>query len=272
MGGSKSQTVTNKSDPWGPAKGYLREGLGMASDLYDQGGFDATPYQGQRIATPSAATTQAQGMVTDMAAGGAPLVDAASGSLARMMDPSYTSSQLDAVKRNALGSAIPAATAMFSGSGMTNGSAAMDSVGRAATDAVAPYEYGAYENAQGRALQAAGMAPQITQAGYIPATMMAGVGQAQDTLAQQNINADMAKYTEGRDAKQTELRNYLQTIMGLGGMGGTQTSTQPGVSGMSSLLGAGASGLGTYGALLGAGLGGPLAIGGGLLAGLSGLF
>ena len=82
-----------------------------------------------------------------MAAGGAPGTAAARDTMPRMLSGGRNPN-LAAVKQNALGSAIPAAASMFSGSGMINSSTAMDGVGRAAMDAVAPYEYQARHGAE----------------------------------------------------------------------------------------------------------------------------
>lgn len=194
--GGKKQTVTQQSSPWGPSQPYLKDAFKEASQLYKDGSFSADPYQGQRTITPSAATTGSQQGILDMAAGGAPGLDAAKGYLTNAMGGGMYSG-MQGVRDNILGSAIPAATAMFSGSGMTNSSTAMDGVGRAATEALAPFEYGAYENAQGRAMQAAGMMPQMEQAAYLPFQMQSQVGAQQDALQAANIDAEMKKYYEG---------------------------------------------------------------------------
>ena len=46
----------------------------------------------------------------------------------------------------------------------------------AATEALAPFEYGAFENQQNRAMQAAGMMPGMEQAAYLPEQMRMQVG------------------------------------------------------------------------------------------------
>ncbi len=76
--------------------------------------------------------------------------------LARMTSGKDIYQDLGQVKQNALGSAVPAAMSMFTGNGMTDSSAAMDTVGRAATEAVAPIDYNAWQTAQDRALAATG--------------------------------------------------------------------------------------------------------------------
>ena len=174
------------------------------------------------------------------------------------------------MKQNALGSAIPAAASMFSGSGMINSSTAMDGVGRAAMDAVAPYEYQAHDTAQNRAMQAAQMLPGLDQAMYNPYLMQSQVGAQQDTMAQAEIDAAMKKYYEGEGQAAANFSPYLNAIMGLGGMGGTSSTTSPqqGTGLGPAIMG----GLGTYGALAGIpGISGGMAGLGGLLGALAGL-
>lgn len=267
--GGKKQTVTQKTSPWGPAQGYLKDAFGQASELYDQGKFSAAPYEGQRVAGFGDATQGAQQGIMDMAAGGAPGTEAARNTLMGMMSGSGFSN-MQGVRDNILGSAIPAATSMFSGSGMTNSSAAMDGVGRAATEALAPFEYGAFENQQGRAMQAAGMMPGMDAAMYNPMLMQSQVGGQQDAMRQQQINAEMQKYSEGQGQAAANFQPYLQAIMGLGGMGGSSSQTSP-VSG-TGIGPAVMGGLGAYGTLAGIpGIGGGMAGLGGILAGLAGL-
>jgi hypothetical protein len=82
------------------------------------------------------------------------MIAASRSGLRGMMEGGATNPALEAAKENALASAIPAAASMFSGSGMANSSAAMDTVGRAAMDAVAPYEYQAANQSLDRSLAA----------------------------------------------------------------------------------------------------------------------
>lgn len=269
------QTQTATSSPWAPTVPYLKDAMAQNEALYQQGAFSPDPYQGQRVAGFGDVTQRANEMMMQRAGGGAPLVDAAQGTLTGMM-AGQANPALEAVKQNALASAVPAAAAMFSGSGMTNSTQAMDTVGRAAMDAVAPYEYGAFDTAQGRAMQAAGMAPGIERAGYMPAAMMGTVGGMQDAMQQAMIDSEMQKHyeTEGQDA--ANFQNYLANLSGMGAMGGTTSTVMQGSPtqgpsflrrGGSSLLG----GLGTYGAFAANPATAPFAIAGGIGAGLMGM-
>jgi hypothetical protein len=343
--GSKNTTTVQKADPWAPVQSYLKDMLPLSQNLFNQGGFGPesfTSATGQSTVAPqSAATQDALARISAMASGSSPLLaggantvnagmnasslgggvgnaftsgmNASSlgggvgGVLSNFMDPAASAANLDAVKANALGSAIPAATSMFSGSGMANSSAAMDTVGRAATDAIAPYQYGANENALARAMQAAGlmqgaqagdnaqrlqaaglmqgaqagdtaqrlqaasMAPSMYQAGYMPAQMQGQVGSSQDAYAQALRDAQVGAYTQDANAPMTNIMNYAGLLQGQSGLGGTQSSTAPGQSFAQRAGGSLLGGLGMYGALAGASIPAPFAAGGGILAGLMGL-
>ena len=242
MGGGSKQTQS--SEPWKPVQPYLQGGLEDIGDLYSSGGFRVDPFQGQRVAGFGDTSQQAQQMTMDRAGQGATMVDQAQGFLSNQMNPQYQSAQLDAVKQNALGSAIPAAASMFSGSGMLSSTPAMEHVSRAAVDAVSPYEYGAFQNAQQRGMSAAGMAPQMEEAGYLPAQMMGGVGGAQDAMRQRQIEGGMQQHYETQGADLTGMQNYVNMLRSIGGMGG-QTATverqNMGLGGLAQILGAGVS-------------------------------
>lgn len=234
-----STTTTSKAEPWEKIQPQVEDVAQQAQGLYESGGFAATPYSGQRLTPFSGATQQSQQTIMNRASGGAPLVDQAQGFLSNAMNTDYGSKQLEAVKANALGSAIPAATSMFSGSGMTNSTMAMDTVGRAATDAVAPYEYGAYENMNNRAMSAASMAPQLEQAGYLPAMMMGQVGAARDLKSQAWKDADMQRYYEAQGQDAANLSGYNQIVSQLAGMGGQSTQTTQQKPGAGQIIGSG---------------------------------
>lgn len=265
---SKKQTTTSKAEPWAAAQPYLLDAMKTASSMFGNGDFAADPYTGQKVAKYGTATQGAMQGILDQAAGGAPGIGAARDTLMGIMNGTGYSN-MQGVRDNILGGAIPAATSMFSGSGMTNSSAAMDGVGRAATEALAPFEYGAYENQQNRMMQAAGMMPGIEQAAYLPMQMQLQVGQMKDAMRQQLLDSKMQTYYEGENQGANNFNSYLNAIMGLGGMGssGSQTAPVPGTGLGSAITG----GLGMYGSLLGAGLSGGTAGLGGLLAGLAGL-
>lgn len=256
--GDKSQTVQQKADPWSEAQPYLSAALQQGQTLRDTGGFRVNPYLGGF----GGASRQSQNMILDRAGGGAPLTEEAGGYLTQAMQGNPVA--LEGAKSRALDSAIPAAVSQFAGAGMPNSTLAMDTVGQAAVDAVAPYEYGAMENAQDRALKASGMAPMMDAAGYMPAEMIGRVGGMRDQLAER-------QHMALQQAPIDEYNRYLTAMMGLGGMGGTQQTKQPGPGPLATIGSAGLGGLGMYGALAANPATAPFAAIGGIGAGLLGL-
>jgi hypothetical protein len=291
--GSKNSTTVQKADPWGPAQPYLENVLKSSYNLAQDRGFAPDPYGGDRVADQSWGTRGAYDAVTGRGAG-SPMIDKAFGAISPMMksDPRLAPMMsgtdiyrdLGRVKQEALGGAIPAAVSMFSGNGMTDSSAAMDTVGRAATEAIAPIEYGAWNNAQdrrlsaigqdnGTRLQAAGMAPGLQAASYLPAQMMAQFGGMQDAYRQREIDGRMARYYEGQNQGRDNLTGYAGLVSQIAGQGGNQSSTGPSgqPSGVAKVAGAGLGGLGAYGALMMNPATAPFALAGGGLAGLMGM-
>lgn len=241
-GGGDTQTTTQKADPWKPSRPYLKRAMRDAERLYRSDRMSAQPYSGDRVADLSDATHQGMAGIMQ-AADDTSLIDGAGGALTRMMNPEDYSARLEGVKNNALGSAIPAAVAMFSGSGMANSSQAMDHVGRAATEAVAPYEYDAFNRAEGRALQAVGMAPGIDEARYTPMQRMLGVGALQQDQEQREIDADMAAHYEAGNRRGNDLERYTSMLMGYGGQGQSSSTTTGQTAGAGSIVGGGLSAL-----------------------------
>ena len=268
--GSKNQTVTQTADPWKPAQQPLRNALGQAQDLYGSGGFASGVYGGDRVAPFGGDTLTSQQMMREISAGPS-LSGEASGYLSQMMSPNYQSGLLEQVKQNALGTAIPAATSMFSGSGMTNSSNAMDFVGRAATEAVAPFEFDAFNRSMDRGMTAAGMAPAIERATYLPAMMRGTVGAANDAMHQGLIDADIGRFYETQGQGRENFEGYLQNLLRIGGQGTAGATTQPGVGGLERLASGGLTGIGTFGALAGVPGAAPFAIPLGIAAGLAGM-
>jgi hypothetical protein len=288
MGGGGETSTTQTAEPWSAAVPYLEGILGRAKSLYKNDHFAPDPYSGPRVAGQSGATRGAYDAVMGMGADANLPMGALRGMTRR--DPrlaELTSGKdiyrgLAGVKREALGGAIPAAMSMFAGNGMTDSSAAMDTVGRAATEAVAPIEYGAWDAAQNRRLAAVGQdnstrlsafsqIPEYLKASYLPAMMMQQVGGQRDAHRQANVDADMATYYEHENRGRDNFLGYADLIKSIGGMGGTSTSTAPGQSGLASAAGAGLGGLGAYGALAMNPATAPFALAGGGLAALMGI-
>lgn len=270
--GGGNTTTVQKADPWPVSVPSLTRGLGDLNQVYDQGRLTPTPFGGPRVAGFGGETMQAQNMMLGQAGQPNASGSAQSSLIDMMQGTNGIYRDLGAVREEALGGAIPAAVAQFAGNGMTDSSQAMDTVGRAATNAIAPIEYGAFLQQQQNQLRGAALAPSVDQAGYLPAQMVGAVGGQRDAMSQAQIDALMQQHYEAADGPFNNLQRYSQLAMGYGGQGGSQSMTQPGASMGSRVAGAGMTGLGAYGALAGMGAGGPLGAGlAGALA-LAGLF
>ena len=274
-GGGGDTTTVQKADPWVGAQPNLYKGLADAKKLYNQGKLSPEAYEGDRVAGFGDTTQAAHGSILDVAGGQQGALDTAlSTATGTAMGDGGIYRDLDAVKKSALESVMPSVMSAFGGSGMQDSSTARMEAATAATNAIAPIEYGAYGQAKDRALSAAGMIPGLSQAQYIPSQMMGQVGSSQDAMSQSILDSDIARHyeTESRDAR--ALERFSNLSLGYGGLGGSSTRTQSGggSSGFGQIAGAGLGGLGAYGALAANPITAPFAIGGGILSGLGSLF
>lgn len=236
MGGKS--TTESSAEPWEPIQPHLKQIANDGRKLYKDGGFSADPYAGDRIAGFGDLSQQAQGMISRLATQPENNANFAIKSLKDMMRGNGEF-DLSGVRQNALGAAIPAATSMFSGSGLADSTMAMDTVGRAAVEAIAPYEYDAYNQRQQNLMQAAGMMPALDRARFMPAQMLQSAGTMQDLMSQAQIDADMAKYYEREMQDAENLRGYTDLLNPLATMGGSSTSTTKTSPGIGEIIGTG---------------------------------
>ncbi len=246
MGKKSSNQTTATSNtvsaPWKASRPLLKDLLAGTSQAYEGGQFDISPYGGDRIAPQSGMTQQSLEMFGNIAGEGNPFAGPAAGAFGDFMNPDPYR-DLDLLKEGALGDIMPAAMRPFSGAGMLDSTLAADAAGRAATEAIAPYDYGAWNQQQSNKLQALGMAPSLAASSYLDPQMLAMAGGTQDAFNQSLIGADMAKYYEGANQPYDELQRAASLALGFGGMGGESTSTTTGTQ-------PGGGALGTAGGLI----------------------
>ncbi len=228
-GGSSKNTTNTVAQPWEASQPLLKQLIDATGVAFERGRFNIRPYRGERIAPQSGMTQQSLEMFGDIAGEGNPFGGPAAGAFGDFMnaDP-YR--DLDLLKENALGDIMPAAMRPFSGAGMLDSTLAADAAGRAATEAIAPYDYGAWNQMQSNKLSALGMAPSLATSSYLDPMMLGQAGGQQDAFNQSLIDADMSKYYERQNRAYDELQRAASLALGFGGMGGTSTSTstQPG--------------------------------------------
>lgn len=235
MGGKS--TTSSSAEPWGPIQPYLKDAASSAADLFNQGGFSADPYAGDRVAGFGDTTNQAFNTMTNLATNGRNYGQKAVRATKNVMNTGRQ--DLDALTNEALGVAIPAATSMFSNAGLADSTAAQDYVGRAATEAVAPIYYQAENDMLNRKLAAASQLSGLNQGRYDDARVLQSVGTMQDMLLQSNIDAAMAKYYEGQGQDAANLQGFASLINPMATMGGTSESTTSTSPGFGEILGTG---------------------------------
>jgi hypothetical protein len=231
--GGKSTKSTSKTvaEPWKESQPFLKDLIGDTQGAYEQGAFDIDPYSGARVAPQGPLTQQSLQQFGQIGQGGDPFMQGAQNAFGNIMGGGQYR-DLDVMKQNVLGDVIPAVSARFANSGMGDSSMAADTISRAATQAIAPLEYGAWGDMQNRQLSAMGQVPALSQARYTDPKMMGLAGEAQDAYSQQQLDAAMAQYYEQANQPYDEIQRAASLGMGFGGMGGTQNtaSKQPGGS------------------------------------------
>lgn len=236
MGSSSTTTQDNK--PYEAAQPLIDQGLADAQSLYNAGGFNITPYQGDLVADRTgyqlAADAAAPGAVLGaMGAGGA-----AQSAALRAMDP-YAS---DAVKNRVIEDIMPSINSSFANSGMFGSTLHAQNLAKGLSSGLAGVE----DQAQARALQAAGMVPGLNQAQFGALDYLSGVGGQQQQQAQAEIQADVFQDQQAKSAELAALQDYLALSSGAGSTFGVQSSTtrqNPGLLGL--------AGFGLQGAALG---------------------
>lgn len=285
--GGGDTTTVQKADPWGGQQPYLKDIYAQAGGLYGSG-MGYTPYSGPRVAGLS--DIQRQGMETgyqNILSGNTP-AQAAGGMLNKTLQGDYlgganpyldqvfaTSAQnvTDQFNRNILPSIKTAGvqSGMYDSSrqGIAEGLAAGEAqknLAQLSANIYAP----AYESERGRQIQAATLAPSLSN---WDAQQLMGLGGIEQDMMQRELDAMQQYWNEYQQAPWSRLGSYTTNVMGMGTPGGTTSTTQAGAGGFSptGMLG---------GAGIGAGIGGmlpaammaspwawPLAIGGGALLG-----
>jgi hypothetical protein len=231
MGSSKgSQTTTSKAEPWKAAQPYIQESMQGAQDLYRSGqGF--MPYPGSMVVPFSPQSQTALQGMESLAMQGNPAATAAQDWATGIMrgdNLAQTNPYFEGALNRQTGALTDDINRGFSMGGRY-GSAAhtgalVDQVGGFRNDALNNY----WNTERGLQANVAGMVPSIYQSQFQPMQMLGQVGSAYEGKTAQEI-ADAARLFEGyQQAPYKQLQFYNAMATGMGGLGGTQTSTQPG--------------------------------------------
>ncbi|MGB7318067.1 MAG: hypothetical protein WBC85_08890 [Planktotalea sp.] len=237
---SKKQKTTTTASPWVAAQPLLTDIIGKAQGMGTDG-FKIDPFAGPRVADLSPETMSG---ISALSAG-SPITGAAEGAVLSNLNMDETYRNFDTI-RDTTADSVKANLASTCAGGGLNSGLAQDTYTRALTESLGGLEFGAYNDAKNRQLQAAGLAPSIGAMGRADAGAQLAAGGILDDHAQRNIDADMQFDTEKKTTDIDALERYARLGMGLGGMGASGTSTEP-VPLKDSLKNAGtiASGIGT---------------------------
>lgn len=175
MGDSKTQTSSNM--PFEPAIPMITGGLEDAQRIYEGGGFQVNPYQGDMVANfgegqrnafragRSTAQDNLQAINGTMNANyGTPYQDhfrrninQAIGATDRAMDPGERRRAIQNLQANVRADVMPAINGSFAGSGMTGSSLHAQNLAKGVSAGYADVQNQMFQAGENRALQAAGM-------------------------------------------------------------------------------------------------------------------
>ncbi len=285
------QTVSQENEPWAPAQPFIQSGMSAAQNLVNSG-VGQQYFPTSTVVPFSDQTELGLQAMEGRAIQGSPLVDATTNAITGIMDGSAPSAQywksnldgdylnsnpyLDATYDRMSDRVRGSVDAAMSRAGRTNSGAHQDLLTDNLGD-LANQVYGqnyqlerdrqhqagsAYDQYTGRQLQAAAIAPTVNNLEYQDIDRLLQVGQTRENLGRSYVEDMINRHNFGQQAPWNVLNNYQNIALGLGSLGGTASTTQPG----GGVLGGLSGGLG--GAATGLALGGPV---GGIIGGLGGL-
>lgn len=287
-GGSTQPTgntvSTQTSTPWAVQAPFLEAGFNRASNLLNTGGPQYFP--GQTYAPATAGQTQGLQQQVNLGLNGQPITGASQDAALRILNPNYAASNPGnagyndilnggANVKSAIATALPGLLDTFTQGNRLNSPSAANAVGAGIGTAVGNLELGASQglssnyNAAGTTQNQANLiAPSTQTMPYTDLSQAVQAGAGQQTLGQNTINDQIARYNYNQTLPYNLLNWYNGAVGGSYGNTSTLTSpyfTQP----------TGGFGAGLAGAAGGAGLGGSIfgpygAAGGGILGGVLG--
>lgn len=264
-GGSKSQTVTQSTDPWSGQQPYLTQQFAQAQDLYNSGQLAPAYYPGQTVASQSPDTLQAIQAAANQStspqaqglnsAANQQITDTLNGNyLNPENNPGFQQSLDDAQKAYSTGTAAQT-DASFARDGAYGGSAYDETKqmqNKAYGDSLNTLAGNLYTQGRTNQLQAAAIAPQTQAMPYTDISQLANAGATQDAYNQSQINAGVNEYNYNQNLPYNSLANYLGLTSGNYGGSSTQTSPYYGnstLSGIGTGLQAAGSAVSLYNAL-----------------------
>lgn len=295
MGGSsapKTQTVTNKQEPWKGQQPFLRDLYGQAQSAYEA--TNKNPYAGPLVADPTsqqlAAANMTEGMVPGLTGAGNGTIDLANRTIAGdflNVTPqlqNYVNAAIDPVQERFQEQLIPQLLSGTIASGAYGGSRdallsaqAGQDFAREAGNIASGITYQNYSDERARQMLAPTMLQQGIDLNLMAPKLLEGVGSARQGWNQAQIDEDYQLNELKRMAPWLGLPEYAGIVGGAIPGGGTTTSPINRPSTASSIFSGALGGLGVGGSIAGAlGLTGlsafaPFLGGGAILGGLAGL-
>lgn len=245
-----TQTVKTDAQPWNEQKPYLQQGFQGAANYLSTPGPAFYPFSTTAPISPE--TQSAWSAQTARAVNGSPVNAAAQGYNNKVLGGDYLNPgnpYLGAVDQSMWSQVQPRTSSMFATGGRYGPNAAFgDAVGKAYTDAIAPYHYNDYQAERSSQDAAAARAPTLAATDYQDIAALGDVGAQRQGQAQQQIQGAQDRYNYDANQPYNKLMQYMQLIQG--NYGGTTKSQQP-ISGPSTLQTAIGAGLGAGGLALG---------------------
>lgn len=226
MGGSTSQTQS--SSPWAPVRAPLTNLIGDAGALYESGGFEINPYQGDMVADMNATTLGGINGLTGAATGAAGAIQGAQDIVSGI-----AGTDMSAIRQGVLADIMPAINSSFAGSGMTGSSLHQQNLAQSLTNGMTDAQLAI----QGQQLQAAGMIPGMAQSGMQPYQTIINAGNMLQGQEQNEIDALVQQDLMGQGAQASALQQYAALLSGIGGQFGSSTATQSSSPGLGGILG-----------------------------------
>lgn len=262
-GGSKKQTVTNKTEPWAAAQPHLKAVMASAGKMYDQGiGSEYHPYS--TVVPFSNQTNAAMDMIENRARAGSPYSAAIGRNISSALNGTYQSTPnyqyLTPIANGSQLNGNPYMDRMFNHAAdqitnQLNSNAALRGrmgsashqlalqrqMGQLADDiyatnyqqerahqlnAIGSLNTG-YEADLARKQQAIGMAQSHGQETYEDAQRLATVGAQREELARLQLGDVMGRHDHTQQSPWDQLSRYNQIASGIAGAGQTNTTTQP---------------------------------------------
>jgi len=235
-GGGGSSTTTQTIAP--ELKPLATAYTNKAIDLGNQG---FTPYNQQRFAGPTGAENAGLDMITNRAQSGSPLINTGTNTLNNMLQPGQSNPYLDQAVSRAQSSVVdqfnnmskPQTESAMVNSGSFGNSGLQQTLmnqqiaaGKQLGD-IASQMYGQdYENSQGRALQAAQLAPQYANAQYNDAQQLLNAGSYLRNFDQQGKDFQFQQFQDMQNLPYKQL-GAMSGVFG-SNLGGTSTTKSSG--------------------------------------------